>query len=101
MVRAGDGLCRQLASRVSADEIDFATFDRSLVPTRKRSESGESSLSNQKRYATFWILPLRKHRVHTSIRLTPPPTEARTSFKFGCHRRLVLLFAWLTLLPTD
>ena len=39
--------------------------------------------------------------MHTRIRLTPPPIAARTSCRLGFHRRLVLLLAWLTLLPTD
>jgi hypothetical protein len=43
------------------------------------------------------------HRVQTRIRLTPPPllAAARTSCRLGSHRRLVLLLAWLTLLPTE
>ena len=41
------------------------------------------------------------HRVQTAIRLTPLPTIARTFFRLGSHRRLVLLLAWLTLLPTE
>lgn len=47
------------------------------------------------------IRPLRRHRVHTTIRLTPLAVAARTSCRLGCHRRLVLLLAWLTLLPTE
>jgi len=31
----------------------------------------------------------------------PPAVAARTSCKLGFHRRLVLLLAWLTLLPTE
>ena len=53
------------------------------------------------RQAVFWTLPLRIHRVHTRIRVTPPPIAARTSCRLGFHRRLVLLLAWLTLLPTE
>ena len=45
--------------------------------------------------------PLRMHRVQTRIRFTPPPAAVRTSCRLGCHRRLVLLLAWLTLLPTE
>jgi hypothetical protein len=51
--------------------------------------------------ALFFTLPLRIHRVQARIRRTPPPIDARTSLRLGFHRRLVLLFAWLTLLPTD
>ena len=31
----------------------------------------------------------------------PPAVAARTSCKLGFQRRLVLLLAWLTLLPTE
>src|SRR5713226_4881900 len=41
------------------------------------------------------------HRVQTRILRTLPPISARTSCRLGFHRRLVLLLAWLTLLPTD
>jgi hypothetical protein len=47
------------------------------------------------------ILPERRQRVHTRMRRTPPLTLARTRCRFGCHVRLVLLFAWLTLWPTE
>jgi hypothetical protein len=40
-------------------------------------------------------------RVQTRMRLTPPAVAARTSCRLGFHRRLVLLLAWLTLLPTE
>jgi hypothetical protein len=53
------------------------------------------------RTTLLWTLPLRMHRVHTTMRRTLPPIWARTSCKFGSHRRLVLLLAWLTLFPTD
>src|SRR6266480_6031152 len=39
------------------------------------------------------------HCVHTRIRRVTPPTWARTRWRFGYQRRLVLLFAWLTLCP--
>jgi hypothetical protein len=46
-------------------------------------------------------IPLRIHRVHTRIRWTPPLITARTFWRLGFHRRLVLLLAWLTLVPND
>src|SRR5271166_235884 len=51
--------------------------------------------------ADFFTLPLRMQRVQTRIRRTPPPIWARTTWRLGCHRRLVLLLAWLTLFPTE
>src|SRR6202035_560826 len=51
--------------------------------------------------ALLRILPLRIQRVQTSTRCTPPPITARTSCRLGFQRRLVLLLAWLTLLPTE
>jgi hypothetical protein len=51
--------------------------------------------------ALFWTRPLLRQRVQTRMRLMPPPAAARTSCKLGFQRRLVLLLAWLTLLPTD
>src|SRR6266852_3461696 len=37
--------------------------------------------------------------VQTRTCLVPPPTTARTRFKFGFHRRRRVLFAWLTTFP--
>jgi hypothetical protein len=39
------------------------------------------------------------HAVQTRTCLLTPATTARTRFKFGFHRRLRVLFAWLTTLP--
>jgi hypothetical protein len=39
--------------------------------------------------------------VQTSARFTCPSNFARTRCKFGRQERLLLLLAWLTLLPTD
>ena len=39
--------------------------------------------------------------MQTKIRRTVPCRFARTRCKLGFQRRLVLLFAWLTLLPTE
>jgi hypothetical protein len=33
--------------------------------------------------------------------MTPPAVAVRTSCRLGFQRRLVLLLAWLTLLPTE
>ena len=52
-------------------------------------------------YAAFSTLPDRRQPVHTKMRLTVPFKLARTRWRFGCQRRLVLLLAWLTLCPTD
>src|SRR5262245_27001595 len=40
-------------------------------------------------------------RVQTRRRLAPAPTFACTRWRFGRHKRFVLLFAWLTLWPLD
>lgn len=42
---------------------------------------------------------LLRHCVQTRIRLGAPSTSTRTDCRLGYHRRLVLLLAWLTLLP--
>src|SRR5262249_15466973 len=57
-----------------------------------------SSLSPQAALAT---LPERRQRVQARMYLTVPFRLAFTRCRFGCQVRLVLLFAWLTLLPTE
>src|SRR3954447_26860495 len=47
----------------------------------------------------FLIRLLFRHCVHTRIRLGPPSTSTRTVWRLGYQRRLLRLFAWLTLLP--
>jgi hypothetical protein len=47
----------------------------------------------------FLIRLLFKHWVHTRIRLGAPSTSTRTVWRLGYQRRLLRLFAWLTLLP--
>jgi len=44
-------------------------------------------------------LPLRRQRVQTLMRFVDPSTIARTRWMLGLNERLVLLLAWLTLLP--
>jgi len=44
-------------------------------------------------------LPLRRQEAQTRTRLEPPATLARTGRKLTFQRRLVMLWAWLTLLP--
>jgi hypothetical protein len=44
-------------------------------------------------------LPLRRQRVQTLMRFVDPSTTARTLWMLGLNERLVLLLAWLTLLP--
>src|SRR6266852_5211354 len=41
------------------------------------------------------------HRVHASTRCALPSITARTFWRLGNVRLLVLLFAWLTLFPTS
>jgi len=55
--------------------------------------------ANSSQLAAFWILPVRMHRVQTFMRFTAEPTFTRTLWRFGNHRRLVTLWAWLILLP--
>ena len=50
--------------------------------------------------ATLVTLLERIQRVQTLIRLTPPPTEARTVCRFGSNRRGRTLCACDTRLPT-
>src|SRR5207245_6360132 len=45
-------------------------------------------------------LPAFTQRVQTRSRLGTPPTTVRTETRFGSHRRLVTLCAWLIRLPT-
>ena len=44
-------------------------------------------------------MPLRRHRVHTRMRLAWPSTRARTRWRLGCHVLEVTLWAWLMLRP--
>jgi hypothetical protein len=51
-------------------------------------------------YAGLTTAPERIQRVHTLARAIPPfSVTIRTLFRFGSQRRLVLLWAWETLLP--
>ena len=52
-------------------------------------------------HALLRTRPLRIQRVQTRMRPTPPALAARISCRLGFQRRLVLLLAWLTLLPTE
>jgi hypothetical protein len=45
--------------------------------------------------------PALMQRLQTRTRFTAPPSTILTACKFGSQRRFVLLFAWLTLLPTE
>jgi hypothetical protein len=47
----------------------------------------------------FLIRLLFRHWVHTRIRFGAPSTRTRTVWRLGYQRRLLRLFAWLTLLP--
>jgi len=47
----------------------------------------------------FRIRLLFRHWVHTRIRFGAPSTRTRTVWRLGYQRRLLRLFAWLTLLP--
>ena len=50
----------------------------------------------------FTIFLLRRHEVHTRMRLLGPLSVVRRAFtgrRFTCQRRLVTLCAWLILLP--
>lgn len=57
--------------------------------------------SELSRLAGFTTLPARMHEVHTDSLLGVAPTMARTRWMFGSHRRLVLLWEWLTLIPKE
>ena len=67
---------------------------------------GEGALEKEKKdYSAFLALgltisPERRHRVHTVRVVTSPEGNwARTENRLGSKRRLLLLLAWLTLLP--
>jgi hypothetical protein len=49
--------------------------------------------------AAFFTRPARIHAVQTRTCFLTPATTARTRFKFGFHRRRLVLFAWLITLP--
>src|ERR1043166_9525851 len=49
----------------------------------------------------FDTRPERRQRVQTSNRRAPPAIFAWTRCRFVRHSRLLLLFAWLTLWPTE
>lgn len=50
-------------------------------------------------HPAFRTLPAERQRVHTRTRFRSAPSTIRTRCRFGNHRRLVRLLAWLTLLP--
>jgi hypothetical protein len=50
-------------------------------------------------FYAFTTLPLRRQEVQTRTRLEVPAALARTGRKLMFQRRLVMLWAWLTLLP--
>ena len=54
----------------------------------------------KRRYAAFETFPALMQRVQARTRWVRPFTLARRFCRFGYVRRLVLLFAWLTLWPT-
>src|SRR5262245_60623824 len=54
--------------------------------------------ASQTAFATF---PAFRQRVHTRSLLTAPPTMPRSETRLGIHRRFVMLWAWLTLWPTE
>ena len=54
-----------------------------------------------RRWAGLITLPDRMQRVQARMARTVPLTLARTRCRFGRHVRLLRLFAWLTLLPTE
>jgi hypothetical protein len=57
------------------------------------------SVSHRRDQLAFLMRLLLRHCVQTRIRLGDPSTSTRTVCRLGYHRRLVLLLAWLTLLP--
>src|SRR5205814_2908871 len=68
---------------------------------RARVRAFRGGEAGRRRQAAFVTLPALMQRVHASTRSTLPSTMARTFWRFGMVRFLVLLFAWLTLLPTS
>ncbi len=59
-----------------------------------------ASTSTERIQAGFTTAPERIQRVHTFMRTVfPPASTVLTRCRFGNQRRLVLLWAWLTLLP--
>src|SRR5439155_15752051 len=64
-------------------------------PARQR----EGTLGPLFRYAALVTRFDLRQRVQTRMRRVVPFTTARTRWRFGYQRRLVLLFAWLTLCP--
>src|SRR5690349_22378388 len=74
---------------------------RMAAPVRERPCGRGWLQPGRLRYlqTAFLTLLLRMHEVHTRVRRTPSVVATRTVWRFGYQRRLVLLLAWLTLLP--
>src|SRR5688500_118492 len=71
---------------------------RERDPFRARTSHPRAHRPSQ---AALVTLPALMQRVQASTRSVRPSTEARIFWRFGSVRFLVLLFAWLTLLPTS
>ena len=83
-------------SRGSSSLPSSGTAQRAFrAPTTKGTFSGPLFFSQ----LAFLIRLLLRHWVQTRIRLGAPSTSTRTVCRLGYQRRLVRLFAWLTLLP--
>src|SRR5690348_11873954 len=74
------------------------TGTRRAAPERERPRS-VGRASRPPGQTAFLILLLRMQDVQTRVRRTPSLVATRTVCRLGYQRRLVLLFAWLTLLP--
>lgn len=84
---------------ISASRKDAARVEKIAGPRKGTGRSVYDSGTDSQ--AGFTTRPVRMHRVHALTRRTVPLLSmCRTVWRLGYHRRLVLLFAWLTLLPT-
>src|SRR5712664_3249054 len=64
-----------------------------------RNAGSQRSSPRFEAQAAFFTLPARMHAVQTRTCVLTPATTARTRFRFGFHRRLRVLFAWLITFP--
>src|SRR5205807_4224789 len=110
--RAGGGDARMAKKKakktkkkqvVQGQRWGVAASHRALIHPDPASRSGarhRRPVPGTVTQALLVTLPAFTQRVQTRSRLGTPPTTVRTETRFGSHRRLVTLCAWLIRLPT-
>lgn len=99
--RAGAFIWNDLAAwRDSASSRNVGNRASGRTPSVKSDQGlNEGEGTRGENQTAFLTRPDRKQRVQTRIRNADPFTSAFTRCRLGLKTRLVLLFAWLTLLP--